>query len=746
MNKFSLTVLYITATFSFARVSAQNSEPSGKGLSGTTIGYLKAGQQIYTKDLIHRSCTALSTSAIGSPAEDSVGIHQVGNRCVLIVNNTDSIMKRYSFNVQSGSGNLNVVYQQLSEKTCNVCLLPTTTGNQVLNETLFLQYLNEYRRESPILSAVLSPFINMMDSNISDFTIYHGVSNIFGSKLIFSLKNVAYGAGVPHLINSLPTIPYSQVGHLYSRIYRFDDYEQISSPDPVNKAVIGGLVNQKVSWHPGYTDKEHDSIHVTPFLMYVSDTIWHPIMNMGGCHFSASPFVDSAHRANILSKLVTNTVPIQYNTGYDPANPFGTNSIYTLNEKTGEIGFTPSDTGIYFLAYRVSEYRNNQLLGDFMNLRVALIRDSNAVLPIVSDPFSITGTANYNATSKTFTVCAGQTVSYKVKATSTLSNSMIVARTNALMAAPGASVSIAGQDTDSATMTFTWTPTDSDAGHYYIYLDAQDTMCAPNHMPIHKSTGVTIIVRGAAIQVQDSIICQGDTTRLQSYSSGGNSWAVLPGGDPYLPCVSCESIDVHPAVSTSYVLTTTANGCVKKDTFTIRVVPNFTVNAGNDTSFGGPIPLSYELNVTVVPPISFYTYQWQPINNVDSFWIKSPKPVNATNINQYIVVVSDSLVCFTQTDTIIVKQNNVGVADVERDKEAIHVYPNPNEGSFTLKAASDGRLTITTLEGRLVKTLKVKKGQTELTLPAGTAQGVYQLIFEADGDGQRQVMKLMYRD
>lgn len=60
---------------------------------------------------------------------------------------------------------------------------------------------------------------------------------------------------------------------------------------------------------------------------------------------------------------------------------------------------------------------------------------------------------------------------------------------------------------------------------------------------------------------------------------------------------------------------------------------------------------------------------------------------------------------------------------VENMTEAFHVYPNPSNGSFYVKAATDAEFVLSDLSGRIIFSQSISKGETRITIserPAGT--------------------------
>jgi hypothetical protein len=700
--------------------------------TGSATGYIKAGSGFFTKDKIRNRCNIFSTQLAASPTFNYYTAAHY--KCAFFFNTSDtSTVKSDYFTSPSATYPMN-----LTENGCVKCI------DDPAYKLDFLRFPNEYSSGN----SISNPFSqNAVGSSINAITIYHGTWDIFFDFLGLHLKNVLPGgiAYINNRLTNLPTpLPVNAPTHIYSRIFRFQDYFHISSPDATNLHTILGLKGKTITYNPGYVDNEGDSLNIIPLLLHVADSNGrHPLVHMRenwGCGGAAFlPWM-----VDTMKKLIKHAAPIQYQPGYSFTNPFGAGSSFILNNKTGEFSFTPADTGLYLLAFRVEEYRNGQLLGDCMNYRLASVKDTSVTVPVISAPFAISG-ASFNSSTQTFQICPGQTMSYKAKATSTLAGSQIVLESNATQSAPGSTVSYTGQSTDSAVYSFTWTPSQNDLGPHYIYLDAVDTACGPGHYPVHQNSSVIINVGGSRIVSTDTLICQGDTAKLQNWSPGAYQWSILPGGDPALSCTTCPELKVTPNITTTYVLQRTDGDCAGfRDSFTVKVIQNFTISAGNDTSFTGGLPPNYRLNVNVTPPATYYQYTWIPSNKVDTFTLKSPRPINTTNTNTYIVSVQDPYGCFSKKDTIIVRLNTAGVSDIANENR-IDIYPNPFSNNFNIHTSSAGMLTIKTIEGKKLATYKINKGNNELVLPSSAATGTYIANFKPNGVEESVSVKLEYR-
>jgi hypothetical protein len=73
----------------------------------------------------------------------------------------------------------------------------------------------------------------------------------------------------------------------------------------------------------------------------------------------------------------------------------------------------------------------------------------------------------------------------------------------------------------------------------------------------------------------------------------------------------------------------------------------------------------------------------------------------------------------------------------------ISLYPNPTKGTFSVNTPEAGTLTISTIDGREVMKREVTSGITELSLPSGTATGIYMCRFVGEA-GSTTTVKVMY--
>ena len=84
------------------------------------------------------------------------------------------------------------------------------------------------------------------------------------------------------------------------------------------------------------------------------------------------------------------------------------------------------------------------------------------------------------------------------------------------------------------------------------------------------------------------------------------------------------------------------------------------------------------------------------------------------------------------------------VTKTQIDKGEVVIYPNPTTGNFTVKVPSSGTLSISSVDGQLLASVAVIKGENSVTLPAGARPGIHIVNFRSI-NGYHTVRKLVYQ-
>jgi gliding motility-associated-like protein len=152
---------------------------------------------------------------------------------------------------------------------------------------------------------------------------------------------------------------------------------------------------------------------------------------------------------------------------------------------------------------------------------------------------------------------------------------------------------------------------------------------------------------------RDTAICAGTSIQLQANVLGNNpaTWSVLSGSANSLSCTNCNNPIATPAQTTTYVVQANLSGlssCKQKDTITIVVQPDFSLNA-TDTLICAPLN---QINLYAQPSVlpGALSFQWSPASGILGSSTQSQITITPSS-TQYVVVASDTVGCFTHTDT-----------------------------------------------------------------------------------------------
>ncbi len=338
---------------------------------------------------------------------------------------------------------------------------------------------------------------------------------------------------------------------------------------------------------------------------------------------------------------------------YDPVyNPFDTDSTYSLNPHTGEITFTAqSAPQTARLLLRCDEYRNGVWVGAVSRRVDFFITDSGYYSP----PLFWADTNNlvncYLDSPWVFYTCSNQAMVLPFVAKATAVGSYLNVQDNHSFSIPGSTVTYQNNGSDSVRGTLSWTPMLSDTGWHTLLVKVFDSACALSPYIREYAYPLRIYVTaGLQHNNPDTTICQGASVQLHTTAQGLNvNWSVLSGSANSLSCTNCTSPWATPSQTTVYVSSGgVANiSCALNDTVTIGVVKNFSLQA-TDTIVCKTDALMLHANATgQSTPLN---YQWLPSTgilgpNTDSFIVINPSTI------QYVVTATDTLGCFTHSDT-----------------------------------------------------------------------------------------------
>jgi len=338
---------------------------------------------------------------------------------------------------------------------------------------------------------------------------------------------------------------------------------------------------------------------------------------------------------------------------YDPVyNPFDTDSTFYLNPQTGDVTFTAQSSPQYaWLLLRCDEYRNGVWVGS-SNRRVNfIITDSGYYSPPLQWADSTNLINCYLDSHWVFYACANLPITLPFISRATAPGSYLSVRDNHSFSLPGSAVVYQNNGSDSVRGVLNWTPSMSDTGWHVVLVRVFDSACVNSPYMREYDIPLRIYVSGGLqLQASDTTLCAGASVQLHATGLGNNvTWSVLSGSAGSLSCTTCAKPWATPSQTTVYVASGSATGlsCVQNDTLTVKVVQDFTLNA-TDTTVCNTAQVMLQAHATgQSTPLQ---YQWLPTagilgGNNNSFILISPANT------QYIVTATDTLGCFTHSDT-----------------------------------------------------------------------------------------------
>ena len=280
------------------------------------------------------------------------------------------------------------------------------------------------------------------------------------------------------------------------------------------------------------------------------------------------PVINNNNPCNLTRAEQPPYADVIYNNGFTYLNPFGPNSIISIDSLTGIVSVVGGSVGKFTIAVSVKEYRNGVLLGQVVRDYQVNVIDCNLVssIPIVVTDNSTSSAIRINDT--TFSNCQGAVVRFDNE----INQSGITYFWD---------FGVPGITNDTAIIknpTYTY----SDTGVYYVTLiinkgkPCSDT----SRIKVIYYPGLTANFTTGIINCQNELIQLRDSS-VSAYNDITNwQWILSAGDTSYIK----NPVKLYPNSGTYNVTltTTTSKGCVAKVTKPIVVNPkpkaNFTAN------------------------------------------------------------------------------------------------------------------------------------------------------------------------
>ncbi|MBS1780527.1 MAG: T9SS type A sorting domain-containing protein [Bacteroidetes bacterium] len=426
-----------------------------------------------------------------------------------------------------------------------------------------------------------------------------------------------------------------------------------------------------------------------------------------------------------------------------PSNPLQTNNTLTINNHTGQINFTPTAVGRNTLTIKVKEYRNGVLIGSVMRENMIVLYGKKPDTPKFKISPAIPS-AGY------FQTCVNSPISFSWDVVAIDTNTTLALSDNHIFTMPGATITYSAQGKDSIRGTLTWTPAIGDTGTRNFISVTLDSTCSTAGFYSRYLNRVPVVVYGPPASMKDSSICPGDTAGYTLSNTGSYTWSILPGGTPgSISCTGCNNPKMYPAVSTQYVATSTYNALCPTYFDTVQVsvrtnisYPSIHITATPDTN------ITPGLQVTFTATSANCTnskYQWK-INNVNA----AMGPSLTTTTLQDGDIVTCQLICNdtcpSPKDTIsnpLTIHVSSGINTI-KTSSPFSIYPNPNNGSFTIVGkvqTNNTTIELLDITGKQMYTKQIatRNGEINEQLQLDLRPGIY--ILKIDNQAMRLVIE-----
>lgn len=199
-------------------------------------------------------------------------------------------------------------------------------------------------------------------------------------------------------------------------------------------------------------------------------------------------------------------------------------------------------------------------------------------------------------------------------------------------------------------------------------------------------------------------LCIGSSVILTANGASTYVWAAGP---------TTPTIAVSPTVTTSYSVTGTTAGCMNTANMTVTVNPLPTITAVSNSSL---ICTGQSATLTANGGTS---YTWTP-GGPGSTIVVSPTVTSTYTINGTDANGCNNVSSFTQSVSACTSVNELAGGD-----SGLIVYPNPNNGSFTIKSTTEDVISLINELGQTVKTIELNEGNNYTSSLSDMPAGIY---------------------
>jgi gliding motility-associated-like protein len=326
----------------------------------------------------------------------------------------------------------------------------------------------------------------------------------------------------------------------------------------------------------------------------------------------------------------TGGTPIPFVAGCTPTNPLGAPTVFastfTFNSSTGNVNFTPTQSGNYVMALEVDAFHSGTLVSTTMrDIQIVVIPcttlDNPPKLVNMFDSVHVQGGVVYDSTH--IGVCPGSPLQFELVSTDPDSFNYVKDSANFSLLLPGSTFTVTHSGTvlDTATLHVSWTPQNADSGFHYIYLVVSDTFCP---RPGTRTYPFVISVLMGLYAGPNLVYCNGgQPVTIQAHGASHYFWTDSATGGPPVGVISynadSSAITVAPGTSAGYVVHGNLIGsCKNLDTVSVKNAPLFQLSTHALDSAICKYSSTTISAIATPAGVGPYTYSWAPTADVIS--------------------------------------------------------------------------------------------------------------------------------
>lgn len=340
----------------------------------------------------------------------------------------------------------------------------------------------------------------------------------------------------------------------------------------------------------------------------------------------------------------TEFAPVSWNLGFSTNSPFGPGS--DIGKEYGSYSLSTGIVGLVNVGFKISEYDKTD--GHFKgyirrDMQVLGIPGTGTAPELFQNGVNNLSGAATQIDSGYIRSRVGDQFQFDVMFLAADTADSVSIESNILQTfGSSCSLSYSGDDTITATVSVNVVP--GMEGYRYLTVSAINEAC-----PVRFSSSQVIrfFFEEGLYVGGETLLCQGDTSFLNSNSTGTPQWSVI-GGDPAIPgstgdpivagtnfeCTQCPNPWASPSQTTTYEIYDTAFAA-PRDTITIYVVPNFNLDL-----WPGDTTICYadsiQLTANTDQPFA-YTYKWSSNRTLSNDTIANPM-IYANLLSNWVTV------------------------------------------------------------------------------------------------------------